>query len=248
MRGEGAARLFLQAALNGARTRAEHPRVPLTAAELADAAEEAMEAGADAVHLHVRSANGAESLEPDDVAAVLDAVRRRCPRAPVGVSTGIWIVPDSHRRIDLVRRWPILPDFASVNFDEPGAVELAQVLLARGVGIEAGLAGATAARTLRDSGLLDSILRILLEPAEKTVAEALRTVAEIETLLPAPPAAPPRLLHGTGPTAWPLLAEAARRQYAARIGLEDTLEVADATPAADNGELVREARRVKSEG
>jgi uncharacterized protein (DUF849 family) len=54
----------------------------------------------------------------------------------------------------------------------------------------------------------------------------------------------PRLLHGTGDTAWALLAEAARRGYQARIGLEDTLLLPDGRVAADNAVLVAAARRM----
>jgi uncharacterized protein (DUF849 family) len=53
----------------------------------------------------------------------------------------------------------------------------------------------------------------------------------------------PRLLHGTEATAWPLLDEAARRGYHARIGLEDTLTLPDGTLAGGNGALVLEARK-----
>ncbi|MEP6687502.1 MAG: 3-keto-5-aminohexanoate cleavage protein [Gemmatimonadales bacterium] len=51
----------------------------------------------------------------------------------------------------------------------------------------------------------------------------------------------PRLLHGTGPTAWPLLAEAARRGYQARIGLEDRLFLPDGRIAPDNAGLIAAA-------
>jgi uncharacterized protein (DUF849 family) len=51
-----------------------------------------------------------------------------------------------------------------------------------------------------------------------------------------------RLLHGVDATAWPLLQEAARRGYDARIGLEDTLRLPGGELAGDNLELVRAAR------
>lgn len=73
-------------------------------------------------------------------AAVLAAVRQACPGVPVGVTTGAWIEPDPSRRLELVRSWTVLPDFASVNFSENGAVRLCEELLRRGIGIEPGLA------------------------------------------------------------------------------------------------------------
>ncbi|MDO4263610.1 MAG: 3-keto-5-aminohexanoate cleavage protein [Deinococcus sp.] len=47
------------------------------------------------------------------------------------------------------------------------------------------------------------------------------------------------LLHGEGRSAWPLLRKAKLLKVQARIGLEDTLERPDGTPAGDNAELVR---------
>jgi uncharacterized protein (DUF849 family) len=48
-------------------------------------------------------------------------------------------------------------------------------------------------------------------------------------------------LHGEGPSTWPVLRAAVRRRLDTRIGLEDTLELPDGSPAADNAQLVAEA-------
>ena len=76
---------MLQACLNGGRTRDFHPAVPLSADELAADAKAVIAAGAQQIHLHVRGADGKESLHPDDVAHTLAAVRagraRRAARA-----------------------------------------------------------------------------------------------------------------------------------------------------------------------
>ena len=233
--------MLLKAAINGARNPGEHPALPLQPGELALSAAAALRAGAGAVHLHVRARSGRESLAAADVDVTLAALRSACDAAPLGISTGAWIEPDPSARLAAVRGWRTLPDFASVNFDETGAVELAQVLLGRGVAVEAGLASSEAARVLVGSGLGSSCLRVLLEPAEPELALALRTVAEVETILAGARVGTPRLLHGTGPTAWPLLVEARRRGYDARIGLEDTLVLPDGRVACDNADLVSAA-------
>lgn len=119
---------LLKAAINGARTRAEHPALPSTAEEQALAAASAAAAGAGAIHLHVRDADGHESLAATDVARVLGAVRARTPGVPVGISTGTWIVGDPNARLGVVAGWTVLPDFAAVNFDEAGAAPLAELL------------------------------------------------------------------------------------------------------------------------
>jgi len=230
--------MLLKAAINGSRRPSEHPALPLHPAELAAATAAVMEAGAGAVHLHVRAPDGRESVAPREVAATVAAVRSRCGPVPLGVSTGAWIVPDVGARLAAVAAWHVVPDFASVNFHEPGAAELVRVLLERGVGVEAGLTTAGAARTLVEAGLGPSCLRILVEPQEPEVAAALRTVESIEAALDGARMDVPRLLHGDGPTAWPLLRIAGARGYDARIGLEDTLELPDGRLARDNAQLV----------
>ncbi|MGY2061467.1 3-keto-5-aminohexanoate cleavage protein, partial [Nocardia gipuzkoensis] len=54
----------------------------------------------------------------------------------------------------------------------------------------------------------------------------------------------PILLHGEDAGAWPVLAVAAARGLATRIGLEDVLTDPDATPVSDNAVLVAAARRL----
>jgi uncharacterized protein (DUF849 family) len=174
----------------------------------------------------------------------VSAVRAACRGIPIGVSTGAWIEPDPDRRLAQVRRWHVLPDYASVNLDESGAVEIADELLELGVGVEAGLSSLGGAEELVRSGLEDRCLRVLLEPQDLEVLAALEAVAGIERQLGAyAPSRPPRLLHGVDATAWPVLREAARRAYEARIGLEDTLRLPEGELAGDNVELVRAARK-----
>jgi uncharacterized protein (DUF849 family) len=234
---------LLQAAINGARAPADHPALPVQPDQLAAAAKGCVTAGAGAIHFHVRSPDGRESLAAPDVARAVNAVRSACRGTPAGISTGAWIEPDPDRRLALVRRWHILPDYASVNFNEPGAVEIAEELLELGVAVEAGLPDAGAAELLLLSGLEDRCLRVLLEPQEPELPAALDTVAAVERVLGgATTGRAPRLLHGVGATAWPLLQESGRRGYDARIGLEDTLRLPGGALAGDNLELIRAAR------
>ncbi len=236
--------MLLQAALNGARRREEHPSLPVTSAELADAAAKSVAAGAVSIHLHVRDTRGMESLAPEDVARALSALRTAIPGIPVGVSTGAWIVPDTEQRHRLVSAWSALPDFASVNFDEPGSELLAALLLSKGVAIEAGAANPAAADRVARSGLAGKCLRALVEPQAQELQTALDTVREIESILTRAGVTLPWLLHGVDRTAWPLIAEAAARGHGTRVGFEDTLTLPDGSMAESNAVLVQEARRV----
>ena len=235
-------RWLLEAAINGSRRRGDHPALPLTAAELARDAAACRAGGAMAVHLHVRDDAGLETLAAVSVDTTLRATRAAAPGLAVGLSTGMWIVSEPAERLARVREWLERPEFASVNFDEPGAGELAETLLNMGIGIEAGVATDAAARTLVRSGLAPRCLRFLIEPQESPVLAALATVGSIEQVLDQVQEGVPRLLHGVEGTAWPLLAEAPRRDYQVRIGLEDTLRLPDGRPAPNNAALVAAAR------
>ncbi len=234
--------MLLEAALNGRRSRADHPDIPITPAELAAAALEAGETGAHAVHFHVRGPDGRESLAAEDVDPAVRAIRRLDGALPFGVSTGAWIIRDHVERLAAVRRWSVLPDFASVNFDEEGATDLARHLLDRGMGVEAGVANALAAEVLVRSGLADRCLRIMLEPREADVPGALASVAAAEAVLDSAGTTCPRMLHGADDTAWPLLDLAGERRYQTRIGFEDVLTLPGGMVASRNGDLLRAAR------
>jgi uncharacterized protein (DUF849 family) len=268
--------VLIKAAINGGRSKAEHPAVPVSPDEQAAAVLECLKTGADAVHLHVRATSssddqssssissghrlqlGKESLYAEDVATTLMAVQAICQKARigslkarVGVSTGAWILPDPAARLQAVAEWKVWPGFASVNFSEEGAAELANLLLSQGVDIEAGLCDADAAQAFVKTGLAASCIRVLLEPQEQEMERALETVRAIEKILDSSAAKHqlsqlPLLLHGAEATAWPMMDEAIARGYDVRIGLEDTLVLPDGRLARDNAELVTEGMRRSS--
>src|SRR3954469_15923279 len=149
---------MLQAALNGGLMKSDHAAVPVTVEELARDAAACVAAGAGAIHLHPRDASGRETLEPDVVDAVVEAVRAACG-APVGVSTGAWIEPSLGRRLESIRAWRA-PDFASVNLSEEGASQVLEALIEAGVGIEAGVATSQEVDRLLASGLGPQVTRI----------------------------------------------------------------------------------------
>lgn len=234
----------MKAALNGNRSPDEHPGLPITPRQLAKAAREAVQAGADALHLHPRNAAGAESLDAENVAQALNAVRAACPGVPVGISSGWWILPDAGARLAAVRAWNVRPDFVSVNWHEPGSPELAELLLELGIGVEAGLWTADAVRAFLAWPRRDEVLRVLLELPDKPIRDYKAELKEMFTLLSAADLDKQVVLHGLGESAWPLLREAARRGLSARIGLEDTLLLPGDFAATDNAELVRVAREM----
>ncbi len=236
----------LKACLNGRRTRAEHPAVPVTPAELATAAAAAVAAGAEAVHLHARGPAGAESVHAADVAAAVAAVRQACPDTPVGVSTGLWITGgDPAARQAGVAGWVGLaaaerPDFASVNVSEAGWAEVAHTLAATGIGVEAGVWSVRDARELAGTPDLPQLLRVMVEvpasppvnavAAGQEIVRAVRESARRDDCL---------LLHGADDGCWPLIELAGKLGLPTRVGLEDTLTGPAGEPVTSNADLVR---------
>jgi uncharacterized protein (DUF849 family) len=242
-------RVGLQAALNGDRTKSEHPATPVSVEELARDAAACVAAGARAIHLHPRDLEGRETLHSGVVEEVVTKVRDACG-VPVGVTTSAEIEPDPERRLALVRAWRA-PDYASVNLSEAGATEVMETLLGVGIGVEAGVWTVEDAEQLVASGRGGRVTRILIEPGEVQLrnsrdkaADALGLVEDIHRALDQFGLTAPRLQHGDGEVTWVLLRDAIRRGLDTRIGLEDTLYGPNGGRTTGNEALVRAAREL----
>ncbi|MFG2136901.1 3-keto-5-aminohexanoate cleavage protein [Streptomyces sp. NPDC048650] len=231
---------MLQVCLNGTRTAADSSAVPLSPAALADAARQAVAAGADDVHVHPKTPCGQDSLSPRVVGPALEAIRAAVG-VPVGVTTGARAEPDPVRRAERIATWTVLPDHASVNWHEPGAETVAEALLARGIGVEAGLrSGTDGPELFARSPLGPRVLRILAEVTDTDPGSAPAVARALLVSLTAH--GRPVLLHGEDGGAWPVLRLAGALRLATRIGVADTLLLPDGSPAASNGQLVAAAR------
>lgn len=234
--------MLLKACINGAREPREHAAVPLTSEQCARDATACVAAGAGAVHLHPRDGNGRETLDSVVVDAAVEAVREAVG-IPVRVSTGAWIEPELDIRVAAVHQWRE-PDFASVNLSEDGALEVMAALVDRGIEIEAGLAAPSEVGRLVSGGMADGLLRVLIEPAGQGASDQLTTAQAIDAELDRQSVEAPRLAHGTGVATWSVLEWSASSGHDLRIGLEDTLVMADGSPAQGNAALVAAAAQL----
>ncbi|MGW1378772.1 3-keto-5-aminohexanoate cleavage protein [Streptomyces sp. NPDC002446] len=229
---------MLQVCLNGARTAADSGAVPLSPAALAEAARQAVAAGADEVQVRPKTPCGRDSLSPRVVGPVLEAVRAAVD-VPVGVTTGVRAEPDRVGPVARIGSWTVLPDHASVNWHEPGAEAVAAALLERGVGIAAALwSGTDGVERFARSPLAPRVLRVLAKVTDTDPGSARGTARELLAALAQVPHGRPVLLHGEDGGAWPVLRLAAELGLDRRIGIEDTLLLPDGTPAAGNAPLV----------
>ncbi|MDY0960472.1 3-keto-5-aminohexanoate cleavage protein [Sphingomonas sp. CFBP8993] len=230
---------FLQAALNGDR---QHDAVPHSPDAIAADAEAVVRAGAHSVHVHAYDAAGRETLNAVECDAVVAAIRRRCPGVPVSLTTSASIVSDPLRRLAMVKEWKVLPDLVTANQGEAGIVELAEYLLSRGVGIEAGLLCPDDAYRFVASALPGRCHRVLIEPLDPDPETASRDAAAMEAILADGGITLPQIHHGFDGSCWAVNLRALERGHGIRTGMEDVVVLPDGQPARDNAHLVISAR------
>ena len=231
--------MLLQVALNGDSI---HPATPRTPAAIAEAARAAADAGAQSVHVHAFDDTGRETLDGAACARVLRAIRALCPAIPISLTTSASIVPDPAERFRIIGAWKELPDLVTANQGEPGIVELCDLLLSRGVGIEAGLLTSDDARAFVRSGLAGRCRRVLIEPLDAGPNAALLHAAEMEDIVVSAGVGLEQVHHGYGPACWAVNRRALERGHGIRTGLEDITLLPDGSAARDNADLVRRSR------
>src|SRR3954466_12071734 len=230
----------------------DNPALPVTVPEQIESTQEAFEAGASLVHIHVRNPDESSSSDPELFAQVQDGIRKHCPGMIIQFSTGGRGRDPSARGSAL----SLKPDMASLSTGSghfptivyenhtPLVEDLAAKMKDNGVRPEIeifDLSHIHGARRLIDKGLMDErphvqfvmgvqnampaderLLDILLEETRRVLPHATWTAA------------------GIGPNQarvmeWVL----ARGGDGVRTGLEDNIGVRKARLAESNAELVQ---------
>lgn len=176
--------------------------------------------------------------------AALRAVRRACPGVPISLSTSAVIEPDPARRHALVAAWTELPDLVTANQGEDGISELCDLLVTRGIGVEAGLLTLADAHRFLAAGLARLCVRAMVEPLDAQPATAVTHAAGIEQALSDGGVTLEQVHHGDGIASWAVNERAAARGHGIRTGLEDTPVLPDGRTASGNGELVAVAAQL----
>lgn len=105
---------------NGARkTRQDHAAIPLTPDALAETAVACLDAGACAIHLHVRDDNGGHSLAPERYRSAIDAIRGAVGNdLLIQVTTEAVGLYSAEEQIEVVRE--LIPEAVSLSVRELG--------------------------------------------------------------------------------------------------------------------------------
>ena len=141
----------------------------------------------------------------------------------------------------LIAAWTELPDLVTANQGEPGIVELCELLLSRGVGIEAGNLELADVHKFLASGLAPRCVRAMIEPLDADPDAAVAHAAAMEDALSQGGVRLEQVHHGDGIASWAVNRRAVARGHGIRTGLEDTPVLPDGRLAAGNGELVAAA-------
>lgn len=238
--------MLIKIALNGARPKKQNKFIPQSLDEIEREVKLLLDNGHKVFHIHCYDEKGNESLKPDDVNKLVSVVKNISTEIKLGISSGDWIEPDLAKRKSYIKQWKNIPDFISVNIIEDDAFEISELLISRGVKIEAGLNEKKAAEKFVESSLFKNCLRILIEPEPEILKEAIECINEIEEVLNKNKVKVPRLLHGFNSVVWDILREAKRRGYDSRIGMEDTIFLENGVPVKSNLELINYAQKILS--
>jgi len=105
--------LMITCAITGAETtRDRQPNLPVTPEQQAQAAYDAVQAGASIIHLHVRDDQGKPTQDQARFRASIEAIRARVPEAIIQISTGGAIGESIENR---ARPLELKPEMASLN-------------------------------------------------------------------------------------------------------------------------------------
>ena len=229
----------------------DNPAVPVTPAEQVESTQQAFEAGASLVHIHVRNPDESPGSDPEMYGRVQEGVRKHCPGMIVQFSTG-------GRGREQAKRGAMLylkPDMASlatgsVNFptaiyeNPPDFVEgLAKTMLDNDIKPEVevfDLAMLYNAASLVKKGLLKDPPHVQFVmgitnamPARKSIFDFLRS--EMKEVLPRAT----WVAAGTGRFQWEVNKWCLEAGGHVRTGLEDNLKIEADRLAASNAELVK---------
>ncbi|WP_226579160.1 BKACE family enzyme [Acuticoccus sediminis] len=266
-----AERTILTAAVTGNLTRPEqHPQLPITPAQIAQAALDAAEAGAAIVHLHVRDPETARgSMRLDLYRELVERIREKNERVILNLTTGEGgrFVPSDddprvaaagstlcapERRVAHVE--DLRPEICTLDFNTMWSGQASVINSPRNLGIMAERIAAAGVRPeieIFDSGDLQMAKHFLKEGrltgpllVQLVLGVRFGAVATPATMAYLVGELPPGTVwaaFGIGRMAFPMLAQAFLLGGHVRIGMEDTVRTVDGELCRGNGQLVEKA-------
>lgn len=238
-------RPFIMVAPTGARrTKVDHPALPIILPEILAEAEACHAAGADALHLHVRDATGAHSLDHGLYMEALLALQETLPNLRVQITT------ESAGRYDVSAQLACLealvPEWASVSIREIArdpnlARRLYQGCAERGTVIQHILYDVDDLALLRawqDDGIIPHEKTSVIFVLGRYTGQQNGTLRDLDVFLPHLGTDWEWMVCAFGPNEHLCLEYAAQRGGDLRVGFENSLTLPDGTLHANNAASV----------
>ena len=247
--------LIIAVAPTGAyKSPADHPALPVSAQQIAHTAAACANEGASMLHLHVRDANGAHSLDADTYRHAIDAVRNALgDRLLIQVTTeaaGKFLAP---AQMALVRELrpdcvslairELVPDAAS----ESAAAEFFAWVCEAGIIPQFILYSAAELRryqTLREGGVIPALALPLLFVLGRYSAGQTSDPRGLLPFLDELSHEAPWMVCAFGTGEHRCAATAAALGGHVRVGFENNLALKDGSPAGSNADLVMQVREL----
>ena len=250
--------LIITCAITGAETqKTSQPNLPITPAEQADAAAEAVKAGASIIHLHVREDDGQPSQRVERFKESIDAIRKKAPGVILQISTGGAVGESIENR---AKPLSLSPEMASLNigtmnfgddvfYNHPLDVKaMAEQIYKNGIVPEI---------EVYEAGMLESAFRLLTKGILKNplhvqfvlgvpggMSGDLRNLVHLASMLP------PEIhwgVAGIGRFQLPLAVHAILMGGHVRVGFEDNIYYRKGEVAQSNAQLVTRISRLAAE-
>lgn len=238
-------RPFIMVAPNGARRgRADHPALPVTTEQIVATAAACHVAGADALHLHVRDANGRHTLDHGRYLETLAELAAQVPALRLQITTeaaGIFDVPTQ-----LVCLEQVKPDWASISIREIARdPDLAPKVYAtcadQGTKVQHILYGTDDIALLADwqaSGIVAADQSSVLFVLGRYTSGQVSAPADLDPFRAALPEVADWMVCAFGPREHDCLLAAARSGGGLRVGFENSLTDTLGHPYTDNAASV----------
>ena len=252
--------LLIVAALNGTRSRAECPKVPLTADELAGEARRCVDAGAAIVHVHARKPDGSPAfdLSYDDIVTAIRAAvdvpisitTQRTRQTSLGTITALFDVLRDLPELATVNVRPIAPDLPAHREEARQILEACDRAGVRPEPTVISLDALADIDVLYNDSLLGRAPYLLLElgPTDGSGSERIagtpQNVLRIADAAQAQFSRFPWIAFGQDEASPVVCAVAAAAGGHVRVGFEDTATLPDGSQASSNAQLVELAAGV----
>jgi 3-keto-5-aminohexanoate cleavage enzyme len=253
-------KLIITAAITGAELdKTKCPVLPITPEEQAQAAKEAVEAGASVIHLHVRDEKGKPSQNLQHFKSSVEAIRRACKgnEPIIQFSTGGAVGEKIENRIAPLTLKPDMASFnlGTINFGEEIFVNTFSDMRALNEALRK--SGVIPEFEIYDAGHLDNLKKLIREGILRApyhcqfvlgVPGALSgEISALNYLVQQLPENSHWAVAGIGKYELPLAVHAVAMGGHVRVGLEDNIFYSKGIPAKSNAQLVERIVRIAKE-